>query len=433
VPNHWTYQEKAPEGDLYQGDIILRTEPLLKVLGSVHGYFCDEKYLAFIIISQTCDLVLRNNECKAKYINLAVIRSLESMMPAVLNDSCKTPIPGVYYEDGRAEIKELIERVVNQNEQSLGLFYLEPDGDLKLAVGSAALLRVSIALRAEHYEIIKEARIGRLESPFRNKLGWLAGNLYSRVDTPDWPEKIGKKDADRKVAQIFKDLDEAGENVWVQRPLLDLALSKDETVKTLPKDKIVAAIQTYAPRPPYLEALARVRELAPPLLNLVVLPDLKAAAEQLKTNRAYSRLTADAIVVAIRSVVGAIKLFDLAMRLAEEDRLRDGASASMTALVNDFMRVKGPKNYDRFLDMYLQRPLLDAAMGGVVSEHAAAIGIEADSITAILTMLQGLTPSDALRDCMLLVMQAAAARNFAVRLASSLNNDAAFRGAFVGP
>ena len=149
MPSHWTYEKKKkPKGDLYQGDIIQRTGPLLKVLGSVHTYFCDEKYLGFIVISQTCDLVVRGGQCKAKYINLAVIRSLESMMPSFLEEACGTGIPGVFYEDGRAEIKELVERIINQNEQALGLFYLEPDGDLRLAVESLALLRVSIALRS---------------------------------------------------------------------------------------------------------------------------------------------------------------------------------------------------------------------------------------------------------------------------------------------
>ncbi|MHB1561824.1 MAG: hypothetical protein ACYC61_30610, partial [Isosphaeraceae bacterium] len=160
MPSHWTYEETPPDGDLYQGDIILRTEPLLNVLGSVHRYFCDEKYLAFIVITQTCDLVVRGGECKASYINLAVVRSLESMMRGILDAKCKTPLAGVYYEDGRAEINELIERIINQNEQTLGLFYLEPDGDLKLAVGAVALLRVTIALRAQHYQDLKDARIG---------------------------------------------------------------------------------------------------------------------------------------------------------------------------------------------------------------------------------------------------------------------------------
>lgn len=113
MPSHWTYEEKRPDGDLFQGDIIERTKPLLDVLGLVHSYFCDEKYLGFIVLSQTCDLVTRGSECKAKYINLAVIRTLESMMPTFLRDMCGTVIPGVYYEDGRADVKELIERIIN--------------------------------------------------------------------------------------------------------------------------------------------------------------------------------------------------------------------------------------------------------------------------------------------------------------------------------
>ena len=64
----------------------------------------------------------------------------------------------------------------------------------------------------------------------------------------------------------------------------------------------------------HVEALVRVRELAPPLLELVTQPDLKATVERLKTNRAYCRLTADAIADALRPYIEGAKLFDLTTR-----------------------------------------------------------------------------------------------------------------------
>lgn len=353
------------------------------------------------------------------------------MMRGILDARCKTPLPGVYYEDGRAEIYELIERIINQNEQTLGLFYLEPDGDLKLAVGAVALLRVTIALRAQHYEDLKNARIGRLKSPFRNKLGWLAGNLFSRVDTPDWPEEIGKKEADKKVEKIFKDIDEAAENIWVPRQLLDTALATDQSINDLPRERLAQAIHAYAPKAPHLEALGRVKELAPPLLDLIAFPDLKAAAEQVKASRAYSRLIADAITGVLRATAGSAHLFDLAEALHADARLPEAASLSLSALTAAYMRERGPKTYDKFFDIYMSRPLLDAALLEIVRQHAVTIGIGAEAAEEALPALRALTPTDSMQEYIKLLLQSLAARSLPGRLASSLNNDPTFAAAFI--
>jgi hypothetical protein len=99
VPTHWTYRTFKRNDDLFQGDIIAR-EPLLKVLGQIHAYFCDPKYLVFIIVTQTCDLVLRGGGCKARHISLAVIRSL-ALLPDVLPELCGEIVPGVFRADSK--------------------------------------------------------------------------------------------------------------------------------------------------------------------------------------------------------------------------------------------------------------------------------------------------------------------------------------------
>ena len=79
---HWTYSKVEEEDDLYQGDIIARSERLLDLFRRVHRHFCDEKYLGFLITTQTCDLVRRGlKACKTKHINLAVIRSIDDLVP----------------------------------------------------------------------------------------------------------------------------------------------------------------------------------------------------------------------------------------------------------------------------------------------------------------------------------------------------------------
>ncbi|MHB1562113.1 MAG: hypothetical protein ACYC61_32095, partial [Isosphaeraceae bacterium] len=271
-----------------------------------------------------------------------------------------------------------------------------------------------------------------LKSPFRNKLGWLAGNLFSRVDTPDWPEEIGKKEADKKVEKIFKDIDEAAESIWVPRQLFDTALAKDQSINHLPRERLPQALRAYAPKAPHLEALDRVKELAPPLLDLIAFPDLKEAVEQVKASRAYSRLLADAITGVMRTTAGSTHLFDLAEALHADARLTEAASLSLSALTATYMRERGPKTYEKFFDMYMRRPVLDAALLEIAREHAAAIGIGEDAAGQALSDLQALTPTDSMQDCIELLLQSVAARNLPGRLASSLNNDPTFAAAFAG-
>ncbi len=65
-----------------------------------------------------------------------------------------------------------------------------------------------MAFRSDHYELMRDARCGRLQSEFANKLGWLVGNLYSRVGTPDWPKDELKK-------KIKKCLELDGKTEWI--------------------------------------------------------------------------------------------------------------------------------------------------------------------------------------------------------------------------
>ena len=186
MPTHWTYDDFKPNECLYQGDIIKR-EPLLEVLQLVHGHFTNPKYLAFIVLTQTCDLVLRRKGCKAKHISLAVIRPLSALIPSILEEMCHSPRVGVYAKERRTEAEEFLRRVLNQNEQVNGWVYLHPDADVGIGEAAVAMLRISVSLRApEHYELLRKARCGRLDTEYRNKLGWLKGNLYSRVDSTDW-------------------------------------------------------------------------------------------------------------------------------------------------------------------------------------------------------------------------------------------------------
>ena len=203
---HWSYAESA-SGDLFQGDILLPTEAFRKSLEFVHPWFNDPKYLGFIVISQTCDLVRRNSEtCKTPYVEIAVVRPLRAYLLSMLRQHCEWIGDRYFPSTERNRANELLDRVMNQNEAALGLYYLHPEAAIGIAEEAVALLRVSIALRsAEHYNTLLSARRGRLDPEFANKLGWICGNLYSRVGIKDWNESEDDKKSASFIRRILLD------------------------------------------------------------------------------------------------------------------------------------------------------------------------------------------------------------------------------------
>ena len=110
--------------------------------------------------------------------------------------------PARFPLSGKEEAKRLLERILNQNEQGIGLFFLYQDADLKLGEPSVAMLRVTVSIKSEHYSDLVRARVGRLKPEFQAKLGWLLGNLYNRPATPDWADQEGGAE---KFEQLVKD------------------------------------------------------------------------------------------------------------------------------------------------------------------------------------------------------------------------------------
>ncbi len=186
MAGHWTYVDNVnSDDDLRQGDILLPTDALRHLFAEVHPYFDDEKYLGFLVVTQTCDLV--RDRC-AQYISVAAVRQLSAVVPGLLDTVCH-PLghSGVYNEKDRSRANDFLQRLFNQNEQRLGLFFLCADAEAGIGSDAVAFLRVSVSFQQQHYDTLRAARSGRLTEPFANKLGWLVGNLYARVGTDDWP------------------------------------------------------------------------------------------------------------------------------------------------------------------------------------------------------------------------------------------------------
>lgn len=263
---HWSYSEKT-DGDLAQGDILLPTDKLRAALDTAHKWFNDPKYLGFVVISQTCDLVRRGGgPCKTPYIEIAVVRPFRAHVLALLRQQCAWIGDRYFPLSERNRANDLIDRIINQNETALGIFYLHPEATIGIAESSIVLLRVSIAMRAaEHYDTLVAARKGRLHPEFANKLGWLCGNLYSRVGIKDWKET---KEDQEKASEIKKamldDADDRGP-LFVECPkkfLDDLSRGK-VNLRGESGPAIEAKLNEYHAKPhkeKALDAITRVLE-----------------------------------------------------------------------------------------------------------------------------------------------------------------------------
>lgn len=262
---HWTYA--VPEDKyLQQGDIIDASEELRDVFAKILPHFAKPAYQGFMVLTQSCDLVRRRSQsvCKAPYISLAPIRRLEDVLLKILFQAGIRPYKGsdeVFDQNAYGRAKELLRKLFNQNEQSLGLFYLHPDERVNIHEASVAFLRVVLSLRCDHYDVLLENRMGALSREFRPKLGWLAGNLYSRVGTKDWEQAEAKQMIDTYLPKVGQDWGES-QPLFVIDSVVRKALgcSRGEIAEHRRGD-IIEAISNHEIKSPRDIAMERIRDI----------------------------------------------------------------------------------------------------------------------------------------------------------------------------
>ncbi len=202
---HFTYTSKT-SADLVQGDVLSRTEELVSLLKEVHPHYTQPDYTHFLVLTQTCDLVRRDGKpCKSRYITLAGIRPL-SLLLGYEVEEYQDPFlhhANICSMKNREQLERFLHRLFNNNEPDY--FYLHDDVVLKFPDRSCAFLRLAISLRArEHYNLCLGARLFSLAEPFTAKLGWLIGNMYSRIGTEDWvPEHATINDFRKQISDIL--------------------------------------------------------------------------------------------------------------------------------------------------------------------------------------------------------------------------------------
>lgn len=189
---HFTYATPDVKC-LQQGDLLARTPALESLLKLVHPhYYSNDSYRLFLVITQSCDLVCRDGgQTKARYITLCGVRpaQLAIIRELDLNRTKFEIQAGIAAQKRQGRVREFLTRLYNNNESSY--FYLHEEPALGIDEPYCAFLPLSIAIRSsEHYQTCANAKIASLSDVFQAKLGWLVGNLYSRVGTPDWAPSV---------------------------------------------------------------------------------------------------------------------------------------------------------------------------------------------------------------------------------------------------
>ncbi|MEO7221119.1 MAG: hypothetical protein ABIY37_01465 [Devosia sp.] len=209
-------QDALDRSQLFQGDLLARTPVLQAALGNAHSYYADaEDYTHFMILTQSCDLVRRGKRpAKSRYVTLAACRPLAVMLDrSKASQSEKVqgfPI-AVLSAERKVRAAQLLERLLHNTED--GYFFIRKESVAGVPEDLCAFLPLSVAVRAEeHYEACTAAKIGELHDIYAAKLGWMVGNLYSRVGTPDLEEKL--PDPDQYKREFFNEF-LADESLWM--------------------------------------------------------------------------------------------------------------------------------------------------------------------------------------------------------------------------
>ena len=184
---HFTY--RVPSDNLMQGDIIARDAELDAALEKVHPHFVSEDCQFYMVVTQSCDLVLRKKVTKARYITIAAVRPLRIAVMREL-DQIRTPIEtqwDIASERKKEKIRNFLGSLFNNNEK--GYFFLFKQDDSGLNGLNCAFLRLTVSIESsDYYDLLKENRVLSLSPEFQAKFGWLIGDLYSRVGTEDFSE-----------------------------------------------------------------------------------------------------------------------------------------------------------------------------------------------------------------------------------------------------
>lgn len=253
--SHFTYIDPADE--LKQGDLLEIDKELVGVLELYHPHYAshaDYRYLA--VLTQSCDLVRRHgNTCKARYISLAAVRPLRTVLSRALKEFQREEFERetkTCSSRGVTLLRQFYGRLLNNNESHYFYYHEEPSLGLEPCV---AFLQLSIPIKAdEHYKKCLESRIISLRTEFQAKIGWLVGDIYSRVGTEDWvPNQIDSKEFEAKIDAVIKELcveiDQLSYKYIKKRNPIKLAMESGRNLDIIVEELIHEFVQEMKERP----------------------------------------------------------------------------------------------------------------------------------------------------------------------------------------
>lgn len=217
--------------NLWQGDIIDREKLVATNALRGHQDYIElrDDFVGFCIVSQTCDLVrIPGRRAPVDFICLAVIRKLTDVFSA---------------GTAKDKTKQLLERIINHRENKEGYFYLHTEPSVIVEDGAVVDLRTTFSLHEQHYEQILGARKLSLDEIFANKLGWMAGHLYSRIPNFEWNDlkADSEESAEQFVERMLILIKKEGRRLPHEEakwPTLDVFINDPEKLATLDDESI---------------------------------------------------------------------------------------------------------------------------------------------------------------------------------------------------
>jgi hypothetical protein len=244
---HFTYKDAADLLQLHQGDILSNSCELSAHLEMGHPEFAPGDYSYLAVLTQSCDLARRDkNSADSDYIALAAVCPVDSFLEREIERRQRTDVEKrghLLDMSHRNSMSNLLERLFNNNEPDY--FYLHQDARIAFPA-SVVMLRLSAVIKASDcYDKCLNSRVLELNDTFKAKLGWLVGNIYSRVGTEDWvPTHLTK---DQFQQWINRTLDDTC--AWVDKKTL-IAITRaytTEQIATMDGNQIIEQARNRRP------------------------------------------------------------------------------------------------------------------------------------------------------------------------------------------
>lgn len=204
MPAHYVYREPN-KTTLNQGDVLQKTPALITHLQQYHFYYANHAdYKYFMVVTQSCDLVLRDGACTSPYITIAAVRPLEEVLrrEAAKHQTDWQRSAGVIGRKTEEKLVLFLSSLIDNNQDSY--FYLHQDVGLGIQQNCCAFLPLSVTLKIDHYQTCLDAKIAELTDTFQAKLGSIIGQLYGRVAAPEWNEYYPDNKVAKQVAALLK-------------------------------------------------------------------------------------------------------------------------------------------------------------------------------------------------------------------------------------